>query len=98
LVVEPIHDHLQPKKFFGKLFFAVAPFLNNSGKLGVSTLRNSLNKIKCPFDCILPMDLSLLGNATELNFRKGNSTIIFDGVNNKGRLAFSGEIVASIPR
>jgi hypothetical protein len=25
-----IHDLLQPKKFFGKFFFAVAPFLNNS--------------------------------------------------------------------
>jgi hypothetical protein len=43
-----LHDHLQSKKFFGKLFFAVAPFLNNSLILADPTLSgNKLNLEVC---------------------------------------------------
>jgi hypothetical protein len=42
-----LHDHLQPKIFFGKLFFAVAPFLYNSMLLADPILSGKTLTVRC---------------------------------------------------
>lgn len=46
------------KRLFGKLYFTVAPFLNNSEKIGISTLSGVI--LSCSFPKIIHLTISSL--------------------------------------
>jgi hypothetical protein len=58
LADELIHDNFQPKIVFGKLFFAVAPFLNNSQLLADPALSGIV--LSCSF--ALMVEVAILYN------------------------------------